>query len=109
MKLLRLVNLKLKLRGRVVNNIKYKIVFQKSAFKEYEKLSKSLKIKIDSALEILSINPFSEIIYFKKLRGKENHYRVRVGDYRIIYSPQNELLIVRIIRIGHRKDIYRNF
>ena len=87
----------------------YKILFQKSAYKEYLALPKAVQKKFDQVLEILSINPLSEVLRFKKIRGKENHYRVRVGDYRMIYSPQASSLIVRVIRIGHRKDVYRHF
>jgi mRNA interferase RelE/StbE len=88
---------------------RFRVLFQKSAFKEYEALPKSIRARVDQVLEILCINPLSEVLNFKKLRGKENHYRVRIGDYRLIYSPQNEALIVRVIRIGHRKDVYRHF
>ena len=88
---------------------RFKVLFQKSAFKEYEGLPRKIRGRVDQVLEILSINPLSEVLRFKKLRGKENHYRVRIGDYRLIYSPQHEVLIVRVIRIGHRKDVYRHF
>lgn len=88
---------------------RFRVLFQKSAFKEYQALPKGIKSRVDQVLEILSINPLSEVLQFKKLRGKENHYRIRVGDYCVIYSPQHEVLIVRVIRIGHRKDVYRYF
>ena len=88
---------------------RYKVLFQKSAYKEYKALPKAVRLRVDQALEILSIDPLSEVLRFKKIRMKENHYRVRVGDYRIIYSPQTATLIVRVIRIGHRKDVYRHF
>ena len=87
----------------------WKIFFQKSAHKEYEKLPKKARLKIDEALSILSINPLSELLNFKKIKGKDNHYRIRVGDYRVVYTPQNEKLIIRIIRVGHRKDVYKFF
>jgi mRNA interferase RelE/StbE len=87
----------------------YKVLFQKSAFKEYKKLPIKVRRKVDESLEILSINPLSEILKFKKIRGKDNHYRIRIGEYRMIYSPQDENLIVRVIRVGHRKDVYRFF
>ncbi|MBN1113980.1 MAG: type II toxin-antitoxin system RelE/ParE family toxin [Oligoflexia bacterium] len=87
----------------------YRILFQKSAYKEYQGLPQGIKSRADDVLLILSINPFLEILKFKKIRGKGNHYRIRIGDYRIIYTPQNDCLIVRIIRIGHRKDVYRHF
>ncbi len=88
---------------------RFRVLFQKSAFKEYRGLPKAMRERVDQVLEVLSINPVSEVLRFKKIRGKENHYRIRIGDYRIIYSPQNDVLIVRIIRIGHRRDVYRYF
>jgi mRNA interferase RelE/StbE len=88
---------------------RYKVLFQKSAYKEYQALPKAVRMRVDQALEILSIDPLSEVLRFKKIRGKENHYRIRVGDYRIIYTPQTTTLIVRDIRIGRRKDVYRHF
>ena len=103
------MNWKKPLNGKNVPKSRYKILFQKSAYKEYKLLPKSVRLRVDQALEILSIDPLSEVLRFKKIRGKENHYRIRVGDYRIIYSPQTTTLIVRVIRIGHRKDVYRHF
>jgi len=85
----------------------YKILFLKFAYKEYRALPIDIKKRVDRVLEMLSIDPLSEVLKFKKIRGKENHYRIRVGDYRIIYSPQHDTLIIRVIRIGHRRDVYR--
>jgi mRNA interferase RelE/StbE len=102
-------NWKKPLSGKNVPKANYKILFQKSAYQEYRSLPKAVRLRIDKALEILSIDPLSEVLRFKKIRGKENHYRIRVGDYRIIYSPQTATLIVRVIRIGHRRDVYRHF
>ena len=90
-------------------NSKWTIVFQKSAHKEYEKLPQKIRKKIDEALEILSISPFNDILNFKKIRGKNHHYRIRIGDYRIIYALKDQSIIITIIRIGHRKDIYKFF
>jgi len=92
-----------------VPKFNWKIVFQKSAYKEYTKLPKRVREKVDESLEILSISPFHDILNFKKIRGKDNHYRVRVGDYRIVYTPKDSTLVIRIIRVGHRKDIYKFF
>lgn len=95
--------------GKGVPKQHYQVVFQKSAYREYQSLPISIRSRVDKALEILSIDPLSEVLRFKKIRGKENHYRIRVGDYRIIYSPQTATLIVRVIRLGHRQDVYHYF
>jgi len=93
----------------VPNLVYYEVVFQKSAYKEYEALPKDIKSKIDEVLLIIRINPYSEILKLKKIKGRENHYRIRVGDYRVIYTPVNQTLVIRIIRVGHRKDVYKFF
>jgi mRNA interferase RelE/StbE len=41
------------------------------------------------------------------LRGEEAAYRVRVGDYRVVYEVQNDVLVVQVVRVGHRRDVYR--
>ena len=87
----------------------YRVFFTKSAHKEYRKLPKPTRKKIDEVLEILRINPTSEILRIKKLQGREGHYRIRVGDYRIIYAPKLNQLVIRVIRVGHRSDVYRYF
>ena len=90
-------------------NVKWKITFKTSAFKEYKKLDKKTKLKINEVLKILQISPLSEILKIRKIQNKNNCYRIRMGDYRIIYSIQKHELIVEIIRLGHRKDVYRFF
>ncbi|WP_414518967.1 type II toxin-antitoxin system RelE family toxin [Nostoc sp. PCC 9305] len=44
----------------------------------------------------------------KKLKGKENAYRIRIGDYRIIYDIFDDLLVVNVVEVGHRKNIYKD-
>ncbi len=79
--------------------------WKKSAVKELKKLDKKQIIKIINAVELLSDNPTANNC--KKLIGSEHIYRIRIGDYRIIYSIESNLLLIEIIKIGHRKDIYK--
>lgn len=87
----------------------YSVEFVKSAKKEFDRLPLKAKGKILDALSLLAINPFSEMIPCKKIKGAENLYRVRVGDYRIVYDILKKKLRILVIKVGHRKDIYRNF
>ena len=64
----------------------------------------SEKKRIDAALTLLADNPIPPKA--KKLSGRDG-YRIRVGDYRIIYEIQKNVLVVLIIEIGHHRDIYR--
>ena len=83
----------------------YKIVFVRSAEKELEKLPLAILRKISPEIEKLEYNPRPHGV--KKLKGKrELLWRIRVGDYRIIYSIEDVIKIVEIRRVGHRKDVY---
>jgi mRNA interferase RelE/StbE len=54
----------------------------------------------------LSQNPFSELLNVKKLKGSEGVFRFRLGDYRVLYEVRKERLIVLVIKIGHRREVY---
>ena len=85
----------------------YKIFWKKSAYKELSFLPVNTYSKILEIVSKLIYEP--RPIKSKKLFTLENHYRIRIGDYRLIYSISDDKLIIEIIRIGHRKDIYKNF
>jgi mRNA interferase RelE/StbE len=81
----------------------YTLKFTQVAEKQLTKLDIELQVRILAVLERIRIRPFH---YVKKLVGTENS-RVRVGEYRIIvYIEQSELLIL-IIDVGHRRNIYK--
>jgi len=86
--------------------LKYRIEIKKSAAKELKKIprpdQKRISIAIDNLAENLP-NPDTT-----KMKGNNPFHKIRVGDYRIIYETQNNILLILIIKIGHRKDIYRN-
>lgn len=84
----------------------FKVEFVKSAKKEYDKLPQGVKAKINEVLSVLSRNPYSELLNIKKLKGEDSLFRVRLGDYRVVYLIENKKLIIVVIKIGHRKDVY---
>jgi mRNA interferase RelE/StbE len=83
----------------------YRIEWKQSAVEELKGLNKSVIPKIIKAVENLSVNPYPTGC--RKLRAAEYTYRLRIGQYRIIYSIYSEILVIEIVRIGHRKSIYR--
>jgi mRNA interferase RelE/StbE len=85
---------------------KYRIEISSTAEKALKKIPKKDLIKIIESIQILAINPFPEGC--RKLAGEECTYRIRQGAYRIIYEVEGKNLKVLILKIGHRKDIYRN-
>ncbi len=83
---------------------KYKIAVKKSAERELEDIPKKELRKIVKKLQSLTNNPRPQ--KSQKLSHKEQ-YRIRQGDYRIIYSVQDKESTVHIVKIGHRREIYR--
>ncbi|MBI4738514.1 type II toxin-antitoxin system RelE/ParE family toxin [Candidatus Woesearchaeota archaeon] len=81
----------------------YKLIYSPSASKQLEKLEHNMKGRIITALERLRIRP--ESCDIKKLIGMHG-YRFRVGDYRIIFDMEKEKLIILVLQIGHRRNIY---
>ncbi|MCA1608607.1 MAG: type II toxin-antitoxin system RelE/ParE family toxin, partial [Acidobacteria bacterium] len=59
------------------------------------------------ALSLLAQNPYSELLNVKKLRVPEDVFRFRIGDYRVLYEIRNKQLVVLVIKIGHRREVYR--
>lgn len=84
----------------------YEIVFKKSAAKELQALPKKVQQKILDAVQLLSLNPYTELLPIKKMKGADSLYRVRIQDYRVLYVIENRLIKVTIIKIGHRKEVY---
>ena len=85
----------------------YSIEFVKSARKEFERLPAKIRGRVVEALTFLAQNPFSELLKVKKLRNMNEVFRIRIGDYRVLYGLQNDRLIVLVIKIGHRSEVYR--
>ena len=83
----------------------YNILIKKKAVKSLESLPQIEIVKINECTQQLKTNPRPPKC--KKLASKDELYRIRVGNYRIIYNIQDKNLIVDIIKIGHRKSVYR--
>lgn len=84
----------------------YKIEFRAKAIKELGAIQKNDQLKIKKKIEKLAENPFPNDV--KKLSNEDEVYRVRVGNYRVLYSIDKGKLIVLVLEVGHRREIYRN-
>ena len=84
---------------------KYKISFRSSAAKEFKKLPLKIQQRIANKVEQLGIEP--RISGVSKLKGSDNLYRYRVGEYRIVYKIDDLKQKIILTRIRHRKDVYR--
>ena len=86
-----------------------KVSFKKSFIKDLKNLPKNIQEKIKKLVfeEIPNKNSLSEIPGVKKLKGADNYYRIRIGDYRIGFKYENGKIV--FYRVLHRKQIYKKF
>ena len=85
----------------------YSITFARSARKEFENLPEKDAARILEKIESLAYNPRAPGAV--KLHGHKNLYRIRAGDYRVIYAINDTLKTVDVSVIRHRRDVYRDF
>ncbi len=84
--------------------MKYTLEITSSAQRQFRKLPKILQDQI--APKILSLELYPRPIGVKKLQSFD-YYRIRIGDYRVVYSIDDKCHVVKILDLGHRKDVYR--
>ena len=82
----------------------YKVEWKRSAVKELRGLPKNAVERILKTVEQLSGNAYP--IGVRKLVGAEHTYRIREGNYRVLYTVTTSSMVVEIIRVGHRRDVY---
>jgi len=83
----------------------YLIEWKSSALRELKRLDRQVIPRIVAAVTALASNPFPSGA--RKLHGGEVTYRIRVGDYRVIYEVVSDRLLIEVVRVRHRKDAYR--
>lgn len=83
----------------------YTILVARQARKALAELPRREQQRIRAAIDLLANNPRPPNC--TALQGEHGVYRVRVGDYRIVYSVSDGRLVVEVVRIGHRRDVYR--
>ena len=84
---------------------RYAVYFKPSADRQLRKLPRDVQRRIVAAVDALADNPRPPGVV--KITGDDNLRRIRVGDYRIVYEIHDDRLIVLVIRVAHRKDVYR--
>jgi mRNA interferase RelE/StbE len=83
----------------------YTIQFKPSAFRQLEKLPRDVQKRIVARIEMLSDDPFPPGC--KKLLGLADTWRIRAGDYRVLYQVHRGVLLILVLGIGHRREVYR--
>ena len=82
----------------------YAISYAASVKKDFKKIERAAVIRIVSAIHTLADNPRPRSA--KKLEGLP-YYRIRVGDYRVVYHIDDGKVVILVVGVGHRKDVYR--
>lgn len=83
----------------------YKIEIARAAAKIFEELPRHTKMLIQKKIDALATNPRPSGC--EKLSGEEGLYRIRSGDYRVIYQIEDRVLYILVVKIGHRREVYR--
>ena len=83
----------------------YSVVFATAAQRQFDKLPKPAQRRLGALIAQLADDPRPSGVV--KLSGEEGLYRVRDGDYRAVYRIEDNRLLVLVVKVGHRRDIYR--
>ncbi len=85
--------------------MRYELIIKPSAEKALDRLPRVARQRLVDAMRELREQP--RPVGALKLAGEENTYRLRVGDYRIVYEIHDDVLLLLVLRVAHRKDAYR--
>ncbi len=83
----------------------YSVTIERGALRDLKRLPEDIRGRIDEHIMALSGNPRPQGV--EKLSGSECSYRLRVGNYRILYEIHDQVLRVLVVKVGHRRDKYR--
>jgi mRNA interferase RelE/StbE len=85
---------------------RFKLVIKASAAKELEAIDgKHNRQRLVEAIGLLAENPRPQGV--EKLSGMRDRFRIRVGDYRVVYAIEDQVLTVFVVKVGHRREVYR--
>ena len=83
----------------------YFVEVRPAAERDLKALPRNIFLKVISMIDSLAENPYQPCV--EKPSGSKNSYRVRVGDYRILYQIHKKVLLVVVVRVRHRREVYR--
>ena len=83
----------------------YRVLLERGAERDLARLSSEIHVRVITAIQALENNPRPPGC--RKLVGSKDDWRIRVGDYRVIYEIADEIRVVRVNRVRHRREVYR--
>lgn len=88
--------------------MRYAFRFTPTARRQLRSVDRQTAMRILQALTPLGDDPYRADADVAKLSGHDHLYRLRVGDHRVAYTIDDDVLIVLVVKVGHRRDVYRN-
>ena len=82
----------------------YRVVLERSAERDLRRLSAEIHERVIAAIRGLAANPRPPGC--RKLTGSQNDWSIRIGDYRVVYEIANDIRVVRVNRVRHRREVY---
>ncbi len=83
----------------------YAIVFKPAAIRDLRKLPQDVQRRVAARIDDLASDPLPHGV--EALKGGPDMYRIRVGEHRIIYKRETKALVILVVRVGHRREVYR--
>jgi mRNA interferase RelE/StbE len=83
----------------------YAVEFSPGAEREFRKLAREIQMRLRPRIDALADDP--RPAGAKKLKGADDLWRIRAGDYRIVYQIRDRILLVLVVRVAHRREVYR--
>jgi mRNA interferase RelE/StbE len=84
----------------------YNIRYTAEAYRDFKRIPDNILKTIFQKLNVLAENPYAMNNNIKKLTN-QNAYRLRVGDYRVVYKLENDELVIVVVRVAHRREVYQ--
>jgi mRNA interferase RelE/StbE len=87
------------------SDVAHTVIIERSALRDLKNVPHPVRERIDRHIQALAVAPRPQGV--EKLAGSDCSYRIRVGDYRILYEIHDERLHVLVVKVGHRREAYR--
>ena len=84
----------------------YRVEFSQRAYRQFAKVPREMQRRLAPHIDALAADP--RPAHARRLVTDEELYRLRVGTYRIVYAVEDEEVLVLVVRVGHRRDVYRD-
>jgi len=87
--------------------VMYEVRFTKKATKDIRRLPEKVRKILHTKLETIALDPYATNNNIKALKSIEDAYRLRIGDYRVVYYLHDDDLIVEVVKAKHRSEVYK--